>query len=585
MFKKIVSGLFALFLIYGSFTYALAETSKQGNSASRIEGVLVVDVSNSMKDSDKNKVSNEAMKMFIDMASLQGDKIGVVAYTDEVIREKALVKMRTTQDKKDLKDFVDSLGRYPYTDISVGVKEAVRILDAGHEEDYFPLIVLLADGNNDLKKRTAKESNTDLKEAISSAKANGYPIYTIGLNADGKLNKEILKNIAADTNGKFFETSTADRLPEILSSIFADHLKLKVIPIDSLVANGNYQDIKIDIPNENVLEANISMISSKPVDVKLIDPTGKEQTIPSDKIMYSKSKSYSMLKLINPIQGEWTLKVKGVKEDKIDINLVFNYDLQLKLASLPNTGYKSGDTVKIEAFFDDNGHRVNSKELYQSIGSTLLVKDIDKGSSEEIKLTPGDNGFTGQFTLGKSQTYEIQAKAEDNSFYRETEKVQIKLQTVISKVNKTKSDPEKAFPWTIVVLSVLGLLLLAGMILFVLSKVKQANRGFSGQMVIEIKDEDTGERSNPQYKKLNSFKGKVRVHQLLSLAPEFSETNQLIIKPGRGDALILLNESNCTIEKSGRAMDASKGLEVKRNDRLRIVLKQVNKSIYIEYIS
>ncbi len=59
-----------------------------------------------------------------------------------------------------------------------------------------------------------------------------------------------------------------------------------------------------------------------------------------------------MLKLIHPVQGNWTLKVKGVPQDKIDINLVFNYDLQLKLAPLAKS-YRVGDTVKIASFLED----------------------------------------------------------------------------------------------------------------------------------------------------------------------------------------------------------------------------------------
>jgi hypothetical protein len=42
---------------------------------SRIEGMLVVDASRSMLSSDPNNLSSEAMKMFIDMTSIKGDKV------------------------------------------------------------------------------------------------------------------------------------------------------------------------------------------------------------------------------------------------------------------------------------------------------------------------------------------------------------------------------------------------------------------------------------------------------------------------------------------------------------------------------
>jgi len=591
MLKKWISSFIVFTFLLCNSSYLSVRAASPLHSTSRIEGMLVVDVSNSMKSSDPNNISSEAMKMFIDMASLNGDKVGAIAYADEVMREKALVKIRSEQEKQDLKDFIDSVGKYTYTDLSTGVKEAVKVLDSSHEKDYFPLIVLLADGNNELdpkKPKSAAMAADDLKKAVSEAKAKGYPIYTIGLNANGKLNKDVLANVAESTNGKFFEATSADKLPGILSEIFANHLKLKIVPVDQLVGNGDFQDITIPVPNENVLEANISLISSQPVEVKLIDPSGKELAIPSDQVLLSRSKTYSMVKLMKPVQGDWTLKVKGVPQDKIDINLVFNYDLQLKLSPLAKQSYKAGETVQVRAIFEDNGTAITDKEIYKSMKATVYVKDLDKGNTEEFVLNADAQGFTGQFKLGKSTGYEVVVKAEDNSFFRETQPEKIVVQNsaaapVAAKPSST--EDEKPFPWLYVAAGVVGALLLAALAYIVLSKFKQASRGFSGQMIVEIKDEDTGERISPQFKKLKGFKGKFRLHQLLSLSPEFTETEQIIFKPASGDALLIVNHSDCTIEKGGRAIDAKKGLVVKRNDRLRIIPKKVNKSIYVEYIS
>lgn len=587
MLKKMLSILIVVTCLSWNISLYNVHAASPVNSTSRIEGMLVVDVSNSMKSSDPKNISNEAMKMFIDMASFNGDKIGAIAYADEVMREKALVKIQSEQDKKDLKSFIDSVQKYMYTDLSTGVKEAVNVLDSSHEEGYYPLIVLLADGNNELdpnKSKTLEQAEKDLDQAVASAKAKGYPIYTIGLNANGKLNKEVLTDVAKSTNGKFFEASSADKLPGILSEIFANHLKLKIVPLDQIVGNGDYQDIKINIPNENVLETNISLMSSHPVEVKLIDPSAKELAIPSNQVLLSKSKTYSMVKLLKPVQGDWTLKVKGVEKDKIDINLVFNYDLQLKLEKLAKQTYKAGETVNINAFFEDNGTPISDESIYQSMNSTLYVKDLDKGTTEKVSLTADDKGFSGQFKLGNSSSYEAVVNAEDNSFFRETEPQKITVQKASktpSAVKPANTEDEKPFPWLYVIAGVIGAVLLAVLAYFLLRK----KQGFSGQMVVEVKDEDTGERSNPQYKKLKGFKGKFQLHQLLGLHPEFAETNQITFKPLPGDSLLLINNSDCTIEKSGRAIDAKKGHQVKRNDRLRIVLKKVNKSIYIEYIS
>lgn len=559
-------------------------------SGSNMDAVLVVDVSNSMTQSDKNKVSNEAMKMFVDMTSIRANKIGVIAYTDKIEREKALIPVNSEQDKNDIKAFIDSLQKGAYTDISVGVKEAVKILDAGHDPANAPIIVLLADGNNFLNKasnRTQAMSDQDLQAAIQTAKSKGYPIYTIGLNADGQLNRTTLTKIAAETNGKFFETSTADKLPQILSEIFANHLKLKVVPIKSFTSNGQFEEIPITIPNASVLEANISIMSSKAVELKLFDPSGKEVKVPSDQVRLSRSSAYSMVKLVKPQQGDWKLQVKGVPQDKIDINMIFNYDLQLEMEPIAATTFKAGDTVPVKADLVSNGQKMSSPDLYKQMKATLIVTDRTANKTSTVALANTGSSFEGSFTIPADHAYELKIKAEDASFYRETKPVTVDATSGAAQPKQPPADAaeaEKPFPWLNVTIAAVILILLAALIAYLVAVWKKANKGFTGQVAIEIVDEDTGDKSSPQYKKLNAFKGKVKLHQLLQLAPEFQETDKVIFLPGKNDTLIIENRSGCRIEKAGRVLDASRGKELKKNDRIKISLSHVNKSVFVDYI-
>lgn len=582
--------LIAVLLLVQTAGIASAAPAQTANS-SKIDAVLVVDVSNSMNKSDKNKISNEAMKMFIDMLSAKGDKVGIVAYTDQIQREKALMDIQSTSDKDDLKQFIDQLDRGPYTDISVGVKEAVKVLQHGSDPGHEPMIVLLADGNNDLDEnsgRTEDQANQDLQQAVADAKKEGIPVYTIGLNADGKLNKDSLAELAKTTGGKSFVTSTADDLPEILSEIFASHLKLKIVPVKSMTADGSYQEVTVTVPNANVLEANISIMSGKPVTAKLTDPSGKDVPIPSSDVLLAKSKSYSLIKLLSPQQGDWKLQIKGVPQDKIDINLVFNYDLALTMDPLPAGPFKKGDKLEIRSFLESNGSKVQNSALYSNMKSVLIVKDMDTGVSKEIDLTNKGDSFEGAYQIADSHEYELKVRAEEKSFYRETAPVKISAKAAGSAPAKTPaagdSKDDKGFPVLPVVIGIVLLLILLAAGWFILTGIRKANKGFVGQMVIEVRDENTGEKSYPQYKKLTAFKGKFHLHQLLQLAPELKETENIVFVPGPNDRIIVKNGAAGTIEKSGRAVDASRGLELKSGDRITIPLHNVDKTIFIEYL-
>lgn len=586
IFRKLILVAAAVLLMpfYSIITVHAAQASSQ------IDAVLVLDVSNSMKTSDPNKIGNEAMKMFIDMLSEKGDQVGIVAYTDTIQREKALLEINSKEDKDNLKSFIDQLNRGAYTDVAVGVKEAMQILDDGADPDHEPMIIVLADGNNDFDDksgRTQAQSDADMDKAIKEANDNGVPIYTIGLNADGNLNKEALAEISDLTGGKSFSTNTADDLPQILSEIFASHLDLNIVPVDSFTANGNYQDVKISVPNSNVLEANISIMSDKPVEAKLIDPSGKAVSIPSDNVLRSESKSYSLIKLLTPAEGDWTLQVKGVNRDKIDINLIFNYDLNLAMDPLAKATYSKGDTVKINSYLVSGGQKLGDKQQYSNMSAVLLVKDLDTGTTKEIPMDNAGDHFEGIYKIADEHDYEIKVKAEEESFFRETDAVTITAKSgATGQTTPTQSGAEedKPFPLLPVILAVIGLAVLLVAIYFILRYIKQANRGFVGQLIIEIRDENTGDKTSPQYKKLSAFKGTLKLHQLLQLAPELKETDKIIFKPSNNDRITLHNGSTSTIEKSGRAIQADGGYELKSGDRIMVSLQQVDKTIFIEYL-
>ncbi|WP_172253404.1 vWA domain-containing protein [Saccharibacillus deserti] len=600
MGKRIYPLLAALLLASGVFPAGVQPAAASGTASSQpgaggtstagsapIDAVLVLDASNSMATSDPQKIGNEAMRLFIDMLPVQGDRVGIVSYTDVVQREKALLEIQGRSDKDELKTFIGQLGRGAYTDTAVGVTEAVNMLRRGAQTGREPMIVLLADGNTQLnttKSKTLDQSKQELADSVKKAADAGIPVYTIGLNADGKLNQAELEKIASDTNGKSFVTDSADDLPGILSEIFASHQQLNVTALDPLTGNGEFQNVTIGVPNANVLEANVSITSGQPVELKLQDPGGAEVTIPSDAVTLSKSKTYSLLKLIKPQEGDWTLGVKGANKDQIDISLVFNYDLELATAPLGADSYGKGDKVDVSAYLTSAGQKLDSPGLAATMKATLVVKDEETGIETNVPMALKDAQFDGSYELPEAHKYTLIVRAKADSFYRESAPIEIDAASG-SVSGGSGAEADKPFPLVPVILGVLGLLALAALVFFLMRYLKKANKGFVGQMVIEIRDENTGERSYPQYKKLNTYKGRLNLHQLLQLAPELKDAENIVFTPGSNDRILLRSSAEgVPIEKSGRVVDTSKGLELKSGDRITVPMAQAGKTINLEYL-
>ena len=70
-------------------------------------------------------------------------------------------------------------------------------------------------------------------------------------------------------------------------------------------------------------------------------------------------------------EGDWKSQVKGVSKDKIDINLVFSYDLELIMDPPPPSKVKAGDTIDIKAHLVSNGQKRGSGTVWQYDGQAV----------------------------------------------------------------------------------------------------------------------------------------------------------------------------------------------------------------------
>ena len=103
-------------------------------------------------------------------------------------------------------------------------------------------------------------------------------------------------------------------------------------------------------------------------------------------------------------------------------------------------------------------------------------------------------------------------------------------------------------------------------------------------MVVELRDNTTGKLTPPQYKKLSVFQGKVSLHALLQFAPELKAAEQIIFRAEAGDKVVMVNHSAYAIEKSGRAVKAEGGIELKKGDRFTINMADCGQTVQIEYL-
>lgn len=198
------------------------------NGDMNFDVVFVADASGSMKYADPKMISSQAMSLFMDMCDKNNCRAGYVVYSHELVDSHDLIELNNLASVEEIRNGIMNVEYLPDadTDIALGLTEAMRIQEKSSSgEERNPMIVLLSDGRTDLPKgpRTVEESDAELQQTIEQLTDESIPVYTIGLNYDGSVDSEQMKNIADSTGGKYSEAKDASELYNIIIDIFADY--------------------------------------------------------------------------------------------------------------------------------------------------------------------------------------------------------------------------------------------------------------------------------------------------------------------------------------------------------------------------
>lgn len=298
-------------------------------------------------------------------------------------------------------------------------------------------IILLSDGNTHLLNgpRTLEESNKELESTLKSLSDENIPVYSIGLNYDGTLDKNELEKISTKTNGKSYETNTSDNLITIISDIFSDIYKLGGTNCE--IKNG---DVEINIKNNSIFYANIiiqSKLGVQELNPILTSPDGKNVSLTNnDNVKMTDTGSYILIKLIYPENGKWNLHLTNADASNCTVTQLDFYSIYIKQNI--QSSATVGETIQIEASLNDNNGAVNDTDLLRTITMTATVSNGKDNT--DIVLKRASNGrYVGEFTMDTAGEYTIQTKAVSEKFEKESTVAKITIQTAPE--SRIESEP------------------------------------------------------------------------------------------------------------------------------------------------
>lgn len=199
------------FIMVAALSVALASPVKQNevivNKDKGYELALILDASGSMRQSNKFAVVREIVQDFLDKR--EHDKLALTLFADF-----AYVAFPLTYDKKSLKDLLGridvGIAGMQYTSLYEALFMSSKLFEKSKSKHK--IAILLTDGVDNI-------SQVPLEVAINSAKKHAIKTYVIGVGGRGDYNPVVLRKIASETGGKFYEASTIAQLKSVYKEI------------------------------------------------------------------------------------------------------------------------------------------------------------------------------------------------------------------------------------------------------------------------------------------------------------------------------------------------------------------------------
>lgn len=430
--RKILAGLISfILLLCGLLPAAVAETAKDDSAAFGVDMVIVLDMTNSMRNpydtSKGNDVFNyrlDATAMLIGMLDMDRSRVAIVPFAASPMNVIDLQPIGDQASRSALLNSIYSIQVKPKTNIGAALMTANHILDTREDKTNLPAIILMTDGNNDMvsddgptgkvadswrwengqivnKGQEVYTTETAIqvtREAVDCAATLGYPIYTVALSQDpdatpdNGISLRAISQGTGLTNGCWFVSKdNSQELPSFFAEVLADKIGSSIqneARPEGVEGKPGYYQVKIPVLNKSVLETNI-IIPTKAtkgsvsgIDPKTIQIMDAEGTLQSEytgvTVLYDKNQShFALVKIREPrTTGMWTLQFASDKTpDNVKFNILYHYDIQLaaavSLAGNDQQEFFKNELITIRSnFVDGQGNPSVDEALYTDNSET-----------------------------------------------------------------------------------------------------------------------------------------------------------------------------------------------------------------------
>jgi len=406
---KVITSIVCIAMIAALLMPLTSFAADNANSGTDI--ILVVDDTGSMKFSDPQKLSAEAIRKFVDCLPSNGNiRLGIATYAIEIMPtpislgnvDDAVANFASNRDaiKKFANNNITQAGKG--TDAAKGIKWAVDELmkdGSGRKK----AIILIGDGDNSFEvdyKEVRKSSESDAMRdaAIQNAKDKGIVVYTIAINNNAKSDtfKKYFEHIANFTNGKPYEVKSIEQIDPTMKEIFTLITGQKIVELDDVpLSPGVPATQSFDVPAD-VFEMILKIDHNQPLADVTLKTEGTEYTKDNLGENYQQETAYTTIRIRNPKEGSWTVTYTSDIAQTISPDFVFYKDAAfgIELTMDPGDITQQIDHKYYATIKTDGNQITDENELKHFVVKLNITQLDDNGNpvATEVVDMPVSNG-------------------------------------------------------------------------------------------------------------------------------------------------------------------------------------------------
>lgn len=420
-------------LIIAAFAFLLgnakAEAKIDVNAGSDI--VFVLDVSGSMKSTDATREAINMIQIAADLCK-ENDRIAFLAYNDTIAYRYDFVAASQDEERNQFKEYVRTVEYSGETDLGLGLKEAVNLHSRDPREGANRYIIMLSDGETDLRRsntgRTEADSQEDVKESIAYCIEQGIAIHTIGFVGSFSDSVDYLSVLSDSTGGQAKVAASPFLLLDYVSNIMLGYKDGKVNEFTSYVASDNKNNIVIPIPEKDLEQMMVVVYSAGNLEDIEVDTS-------NNKVIIIREDHYAIVKVNHPVSETMNLTLDYKKGSKVIVSgieynapqepVTYEGDCEVK-----KTITKNSKTTLVFSLKDEKtGTPVAHKEFYDELKATITITNTTTDQSVTVRGKSMEGGISADYVFKETGTYRIhvlyQKDGIEGECFRETEVVNL----------------------------------------------------------------------------------------------------------------------------------------------------------------